>query len=164
MRATPFPFMTLNLTLLTDCEEFILNSLLNESVDVSTLSPLTLAFLGDTVFDLLVRSELVCEANRPVKELHSAASKRVCAGAQADGIRSILDTLSEEELDVFKRGRNAHTGAIPKHASSADYHYATGLESLFGWLYLKGETERIIQLFGAVKKNREVGYEQKEIS
>lgn len=111
--------------------------------------------MGDTVFDLLVRSELICEANRPVKDLHAEASKRVCAKAQADGIRSIADMLSEDELAVFKRGRNAHTGAIPKHASSADYHYATGLECLFGWLWLKGETERIKQLFNAVKDSYE---------
>lgn len=132
-----------------------MNSLLEKTPDASSLSPLTLAFLGDTVFDLLVRSELICEANRPVKDLHSTASKRVCAKAQADGIRSVMDMLSEDELAVFKRGRNAHTGAIPKHASSADYHYATGLESLFGWLYLKGETERIKQLFNAIKESDE---------
>ena len=129
-----------------------MNSLLEKSADVSSLSPLTLAFLGDTVFDLLVRSELVCEANRPVNALHQTASKRVCAKAQADGIRGIMDMLTEEEISIFKRGRNAHTGGIPKHASSADYHYATGLESLFGWLYLKGETERIKQLFKAINE------------
>ena len=116
--------------------------------------------MGDTVFDLLVRSELICEANRPVKDLHSTASKRVCAKAQADGIRRICDMLTEDELAVFKRGRNAHTGAIPKHASSADYHYATGLECLFGWLYLKGETDRIMVLFNAIKETeKEVIYE-----
>ncbi|MBQ2974468.1 MAG: ribonuclease III [Clostridia bacterium] len=116
--------------------------------------------MGDTVFDLLVRSELICEANRPVKDLHSTASKRVCAKAQADGIRSIMPMLTDDELAVFKRGRNAHTGAIPKHASSADYHYATGLESLFGWLYLKGETERIREIFNAIKETDEgVKYE-----
>lgn len=132
-----------------------MNSLLEKKADVASLSPLTLAFMGDTVFDLLVRSELICEANRPVKDLHSTASKRVCAKAQADGIRSIMPMLTEDELAVFKRGRNAHTGAIPKHASSADYHYATGLESLFGWLWLKGETERIRELFNAIKETDE---------
>ena len=127
----------------------------NKECDTENLSPLTLAFMGDTVFDLLVRSELICQANRPVKDLHSTASKRVCAKAQADGIRRIMPMLTEEELAVFKRGRNAHTGAIPKHASSADYHYATGLESLFGWLYLKGDTERIIYLFNAIRETDE---------
>ena len=128
-----------------------MNNLLKKSADVSTLSPLTLAFVGDTVFDLLIRSELVCEANRPVNALHTMASKKVCAAAQADSIRKIMPMLTEDETAVFKRGRNAHTGGIPKNASSADYHYATGLESLFGWLYLKGEINRIKELFEAMK-------------
>ncbi len=106
--------------------------------------------MGDTVFDLLVRSELVCEANRPVNTLHKTASTRVCASAQANAIKLIMPMLSEDELAVFKRGRNARTGGIPKNQSSADYHYATGLECLFGWLYLKGKTERINELFAAI--------------
>ncbi len=133
----------------------ILNSLLTKSADISALSPLTLAFVGDTVFDLLVRSELVIEANRPVDALHKTASKSVCAHAQAEAIRALLPMLTEEETDVFKRGRNAKTGGIPKHASSADYHHATGLESLFGWLYLKGETGRINELYSEICKLRE---------
>lgn len=120
------------------------------------MSPLTLAFVGDTVFDLLVRSELVCEANRPVNALHKAASTKVCASAQAAAITKILPLLSEDEEAVFKRGRNAHTGGIPKNQSSADYHYATGLECLFGWLYLKGKTERIKELYNAIHNNGEV--------
>ena len=131
----------------------MLNSLLEKSADVSSLSPLTLAFIGDTVFDLLTRTDLVCEANRPVNALHTAASKRVCAAAQAESIRKIMPILTEDELAVFKRGRNAHTGGIPKNASSADYHHATGLESLFGWLYLKGKTERITFLYNEICSN-----------
>lgn len=130
--------------------------LIDKTADVSSLSPLTLAFVGDTVFDLLTRTELVCEANRPVNALHTMASKRVCAAAQAESLRKILPLLTEDETAVFKRGRNAHTGGIPKHASSADYHYATGLESLFGWLYLKGETERIKELYNAMQTDGEV--------
>jgi ribonuclease-3 family protein len=126
-------------------------SLTDKKADVASLSPLALAFVGDTVFDLLIRSELVCEANRPVNALHTMASKKVCAAAQADSIRKIMPMLTEDETAVFKRGRNAHTGGIPKNASSADYHYATGLESLFGWLYLKGEINRIKELFEAMK-------------
>lgn len=133
-----------------------MNSLLDKTADVSSLSPLTLAFVGDTVFDLLTRTELVCEANRPVNALHTMASKKVCAAAQAESLRKILPILTEDETAVFKRGRNAHTGGIPKHASSADYHYATGLESLFGWLYLKGETERIKELYNAMQANGEI--------
>lgn len=133
-----------------------MNSLIEKTADVSSLSPLTLAFVGDTVFDLLIRSELVCEANRPVNALHTMASKKVCAAAQAESMRKILPVLTEDETAVFKRGRNAHTGGIPKHASSADYHYATGLESLFGWLYLRGETERIKELYAIMHTDGEV--------
>ena len=143
--------MTLNLILLTDCGVKNLNLLIDKKTDVSSLSPLTLAFVGDTVFDLLTRSELVCEANRPVNALHTSASKRVCAAAQAESMKKILPLLTENETAVFKRGRNAHTGGIPKNASSADYHYATGLESLFGWLYLKGETKRIAELYSIIR-------------
>ena len=127
-----------------------MENLLKKNADVAGMSPLTLAFIGDTVFDLLTRTELVCEANRPVNALHTAASKRVCAAAQANGIRKIMPILTEDELAVFKRGRNAHTGGIPKNASSADYHHATGLESLFGYLYLSGEKERADELFGII--------------
>lgn len=129
-----------------------MNLLIEKPADVSALSPLTLAFVGDTVFDLLTRTELVLEANRPVNDLSKSASKRVCAAAQAESIRKIMPLLTEDETAVFKRGRNAHTGGIPKNASSADYHYATGLESLFGWLYLKGEIERINQLYGEIRR------------
>ena len=115
--------------------------------NLSSYSPLTLAFIGDTVFDLLVRGELVCEANRPVKELHNLAAKKVCASAQAESVKKIMDSLTSEESDVFKRGRNAHTGSTPKNQSGADYHYATGLECLFGWLYLNGNEERIKELY-----------------
>ncbi len=129
-----------------------MNLLIDKTVKTSSLSPLTLAFIGDTVFDLLVRSELVCEANRPVNALHKSASQKVCAAAQAKGIKKILPILSEEEEAVFKRGRNSHTGGIPKNASSADYHYATGLESLFGWLYLNGNNERIMELYRKISE------------
>jgi len=133
----------------------ILNSLLNKEADISSLSPLTLAFVGDTVFDLLVRSELVIEANRSVNALSKTASKKVCASAQAESIKKVLPILTEEETDVFKRGRNAKTGGIPKNATSADYHHATGLECLFGWLYLKNRTERIEELYSLMSSKTE---------
>ncbi len=125
----------------------------DKNVDVSSLSPLTLAFVGDTVFDLLTRCELVCEANRPVNALHNLASKQVCAVAQAEAVKKIMPLLTEDETAVFKRGRNAHVGSKAKNASSSDYHYATGLESLFGWLWLKGETDRISYLYSEISKN-----------
>ncbi len=125
--------------------------LTDESVNLSGLSPLTLAFIGDTVFDMLVRTELVCRANRPVKELHREASSKVCAAAQAEKIKQLLPLLTEEETDVFKRGRNAHPGSVPKNQSQTDYHYATGLECLFGWLYLGKKEDRIKELYSYIR-------------
>lgn len=83
-------------------------------INPASYSPLALAFIGDTVFDLLVREELILEANRPVKELHKAAASKVCASAQAESVRKIMDSLTEDELEIFKRGRNAHPGSTPK--------------------------------------------------
>ncbi|MDO5448712.1 MAG: ribonuclease III domain-containing protein [Clostridia bacterium] len=117
-------------------------------------SPLTLAFLGDSVFELLVREALVKEANRPGSELHKEKLEFVSAAAQAEAFRVIESDLSEKELDVFKRGRNAHTNHTPKNMSSADYHAATGLEALFGYLHLEGETERINELFQKIWEAR----------
>lgn len=112
-----------------------------------SLSPLALAFIGDTVFDMLVRRELVTGTSRPVRELHKMATEKVCASAQAGSMKKIMPYLDEHEEEIFKRGRNAHPGSVPKNQSGADYHYATGLECLFGWLYLSGKTERIEELY-----------------
>ena len=121
-------------------------------MDNSQYSPLTLAFLGDSVFELLVREALVKEANRPGSELHKEKLEFVSAAAQADAFRIIESDLSEKELEVFKRGRNAHTNHTPKNMSTADYHAATGLEALFGYLHLEGETERMDELFQKIWK------------
>lgn len=125
----------------------------DENCNPNLLSPLTLAFIGDTVFDLLVREQLINEANRPVGKLHSLASGRVCAAAQARASGYLAEALSVEERDIFRRGRNASSGHTPKNASEADYHMATALETLFGWLYLKGESARIKELFEIICKN-----------
>ena len=121
--------------------------LFEKDCDAKQLSPLTLAFIGDTVFDLFVREMLVCDANRPVKKLHNSASKLVNAKAQAKIAEAIADSFTEQETDVFKRGWNAHTNHIAKNASNRDYHYATGLEAVFGFVYLNGDTERLRELF-----------------
>ena len=123
---------------------------LNSDVNVRTLSPLNLAFVGDTVFDLFVRERLVCRANRPVNKLHKEATTLVKASAQAEAMEKIMPILTEEEISVFKRGRNAHTNHKAKNASEGDYHYATGLEALFGYLYLSGEKERLRELFDII--------------
>lgn len=129
-----------------------LNSLNERKTDPKMLSPLTLAFLGDTVFDLFVRQMLVCEANRPANHLHQLAVSRVCASAQASAAKTLLDSsfLTDEERAVLRRGRNAHTNHLPKNASERDYHLATGLEALFGYLYLCEAAERLNALFEEV--------------
>ncbi len=122
----------------------------NKDCDVNNLSPLTLAFIGDTVFDLFVRERLICQANRPVNKLHNLASKTVNAASQAKAVKKIMDLLSEEELAVFRRGRNSHTNHKAKNATEGDYHYATGFEALFGYLYLKGNIDRLRELFDII--------------
>ena len=111
------------------------------------ISALGLAYLGDGVYELMVRSWLCLRGKATNKGLHRAAVTYVSAPAQAQRAQKILPLLTEEEQDVFRRGRNSHTGGIPKGASVGQYHTATALEALFGWLYLRGETERLNELF-----------------
>ncbi len=111
------------------------------------ISSLGLAHLGDAVYELMVRSWLCLHGKATNKGLHKAAITYVSAPAQAQRMEKILPILTEEEQEVFRRGRNSHTAAIPKGASVGQYHTATALEALFGWLYLRGETERLNQLF-----------------
>ncbi len=129
--------------------------LYDKEIKTDTLSPLTLAFTGDAVFSLFIREKLVSDANRPVGELHKLSVQAVKASAQAKAIREIMPLLSEKEMEVFKRGRNAHTSHTPKNQSGCDYHYATGFETLMGYLYLKGETERLKFLLNEVINNLE---------
>lgn len=112
-------------------------------------SPQTLAFVGDAYFGLLVRLRLA-KVERPVGELHAMSVKLVNANAQAKGVEAIMDMLTEEELSVYKRGRNAHQKHTPKNSSVAEYHAATGLEALFGYLKLNGNSERAEQLFDVI--------------
>ena len=113
-----------------------------EKVDPRTLSPLTLAFIGDGVFELLVRERLVCEGNRPAGALHKRSVAMVRAEAQAEAMDRLLPLLTETEAAVYRRGRNAHTSR-----NSEEYHKATGLEALFGYLYLQGDIGRLQGLF-----------------
>lgn len=119
------------------------------------LSPLTLAFVGDTVYDLFVRERLVCQANRSANKLHHSAVESVRASAQAKACEKILPLLSEKEETVFKRGRNAHTNHLPKNGNPRDYHYATAMETLFGYLYLSGELDRLRELFAVITEEGE---------
>ncbi|MGN0493982.1 MAG: Mini-ribonuclease 3 [Acutalibacteraceae bacterium] len=110
------------------------------------LSPSVLAFVGDAVYGLYVRTALA-DKSRPSGELHKMSAQVVNAAAQARAFAVIEPLLTEKELSVFKRGRNFHTSSTPKNATNGDYHTATGLECLFGWLYLSGDKSRADELF-----------------
>ncbi len=114
--------------------------------NLNSYSPLVLAFLGDDVFDLIVRTILVETANEPVNALHKKASSIVKAASQKALYEAITDELTEEEQNIYRRGRNAKSNSMAKNASAADYRSATGFETLLGYLYLSGETERILHL------------------
>ena len=117
-------------------------------------SPLTLAFIGDGVYDLLVREHLVRQGNRPVGELNKMKVALVKCESQAKFIARLLPLLSEREEAVYRRGRNAAPKCTPKHGSVADYHNATGLEALFGYLFLNGDQERTRELFRIIIENQ----------
>ena len=115
-----------------------------------SLSTLGLAHLGDGVFEVMVRSWLILHGRAKAKDLHRATVQYVAAPAQAERFTRIQPLLTEEEADVFRRGRNTAPHSIPKAASRAQYQTATGLEALFGWLYLQGRTERLNELFAVM--------------
>ncbi|MDR2044464.1 MAG: ribonuclease III [Clostridium sp.] len=117
--------------------------------DVRSYSPLPLAYLGDAVYDLIIRSVLVGQANRPVNELNQRAEAYVNAKAQSRLMERILDCLTEEEAAVYRRGRNAHPRSAARNASWKDYREATGLEALIGYLYLTERVSRILELVKA---------------
>jgi len=114
--------------------------------DVRSYSPLTLAYIGDAVYDLVIRSIIVGQANRPANELHGLATKYVRAGAQARMAEVLLEMLSEEEAAVYRRGYNAKPRTTAKNASLRDYHKATGYEALLGYLYLSNRVDRLLLL------------------
>ena len=111
------------------------------------ISSIGLAHMGDAVFETLVRTWLCAHGKATGKGMHRATISLVCAESQAEKAERILPLLTEEELAVFKRGRNAQVRSIPAHASRAQYAEATALEALLGWLYLSGRRERINELF-----------------
>lgn len=106
-------------------------------------SPLALAFVGDSVYEAFIRTRLVLSANQSAAKLHRAAVHFVRAGAQAQAMQTILPTLSEEEADIYKRGRNTHSHTVPKNADVTEYRAATGFEALVGYLYLSGQNDRL---------------------
>ena len=117
---------------------------------VRSLGSLALAHVGDAVYELMVRLYLCSSQGKTSTGLHQAATALVNARAQAEASRRILPILTEEEADVFRRGRNTKVNYVPKHAEAGDYHAATGLEALFGWLYLMERKERLNELFSVI--------------
>lgn len=118
--------------------------------ELRAISAIGLAHMGDAVYETLVRTWLCVHGKATGKELHRATIALVCAQKQAELAQRVLPQLTEEELAVYKRGRNANVHAMPRSATPAQYHAATGLECLMGWLYLRGDKERAEQLFRAM--------------
>lgn len=115
--------------------------------DLRNISAIGLAHMGDAVYEVLVRTWLCVHGTATGKDLHRATVALVCAQTQAEKVQKILPALTGEELSVYKRGRNANVHAMPRSATPAQYHSATGLECLMGYLYLKGEKNRAEELF-----------------
>lgn len=114
--------------------------------DIRSYSPLKLAYLGDAVFEIIIRTLIVEETGGPVKNLHKRASELVNAAFQAKLILALQEELSPEELTIYRHGRNAKTSSVAKHADIHDYRKATGLEALFGYLYLTNQSARAVEL------------------
>ncbi len=118
--------------------------------EANAYSPLSLAFLGDSVYDTLAREYLLRQANMPVAKLHSAKVRLVCAEFQSVAYDTVCEKLTEHELAILKRGRNATGNTVPKHADAVQYRRATAVECLFGYLFLTGQNDRIRELFDMI--------------
>lgn len=114
--------------------------------DLNSYSPLVLAYIGDAVYEMYVRTLIVSEGNAPVNKIHKKAVKFVKAKAQADMVHKLMDILEPDELDFVRRGRNAKSGNIPKNADVTEYRYATGFETLLGYLYMKKDYIRLQEI------------------
>ena len=126
-------------------EKSIVDSIFNFH-NTNEYSPLVLAYLGDGVYELYIRSMIVSKTNMPVNKLHKEATKYVKAKAQSEILEKIYDRLTEEEITIYKRGRNAHSYTSAKNADIVDYRRATGFEALIGYLYIQGKKDRIDEL------------------
>ncbi len=133
---------------MSDMKDF-LDIKLSEA-EIRAISNLGLAHIGDCVYELMVRSKIICSGRSTSGGLHRDTVKYVSAPAQAAAVEKILPALSEEEKAVYRRGRNTRVNSVPKNADISQYHAATGLEALFGWLYLNGCRERLNELFAII--------------
>lgn len=140
---------------ITSYVELIKGQFSLESADIKTYSPLTLAYIGDSIFDLVIRTMVVVKGNAPVNKLHKVVSSMVKASAQMELFHVIKPVLTEEELQIYKRGRNAKSYTSAKNASISDYRSATGFEALMGYLYLTDQFPRLLELIniGLNKEN-----------
>ncbi len=114
--------------------------------EVNNLAPLVLAYIGDAVYEVFIRTLLISKGNIPVHILHKRSINFVKAKAQSDIIHRIMEKLNQDELDIVRRGRNAKSGTIPKNADVTEYKYATGFEALIGYLYLKKQNDRLMEI------------------
>lgn len=117
-----------------------------EHIDVCSYSPLALAYMGDAVYEVLIRTRVMNRGSMQVNKMHKKSASLVKAEAQARMIQALQEELTEEETAVYKRGRNAHSASSAKNASIRDYRMATGFEALVGYLYLTGQYERLLKL------------------
>jgi ribonuclease-3 family protein len=117
-----------------------------EPVDVQSYSPLVLAYIGDAVYEVMIRTKVINRGSMQVNKMHKHSASLVKAGTQAALFKVIEEELTEEEHAVYKRGRNAKSGTMAKNATMIDYRMATGLEALVGWLFLKEEFDRLTEL------------------
>lgn len=129
-------------------EKSLMNTALSagQHVDIKAYSPLTLAYMGDAVYELFIRTHVVTRGNAPVNKLNRTASRLSRAATQSAMAEQLMESFTEEELAVYRRGRNAHSYTKAKNATTGDYRRATGLEAVFGYLYLTGDTDRIAAL------------------
>lgn len=118
--------------------------------EILKISSLGLAHIGDGVYELLTRGRIIAEGLTTAQNLHKHTISLVCATAQAQAANVILPMLNEEEQAIYKRGRNAKSGSVPKSCTNAEYSRATGLEALFGWLYLNGKYDRINEIYDVI--------------
>ena len=129
-----------------DLFEIIKDKMELEDLDILNYSPLTLAYIGDSVYEVVIRTVIVDEANRSVNKIHQAASNLVKASAQSAMADALMDDFTDKELAVFKRGRNTKVITKAKNASMKDYKAATGLEAVVGYLYLTNQSDRMLSL------------------
>lgn len=127
----------------------------SEKLNYKDYSPVTLAYIGDTIYDLYVRTKVVEKGERPINEIHKEAVSAVSCKAQARSIHNIEQYLSEEEKQILKWGRNAKSGHAPKNADAVDYRWATGFETLAGALYLQGNIQRLEEILNLAYLNKE---------